>query len=367
MDIANSAEPKEEASVREQAAQWLSALPSSTLKQRRDFLAWLRKSPLHVREMLLTGAFDQVLDQIDPQRRIDLDKLRAQALLSNITTLDSGSLIANATRPSQSYRWSWAAAALVAVSLLTAVCFIFANRWSGAKGYETDVGEQRTIHLADGSLVYLDTHSKIRVGFSQDRRDLELLTGQAIFKVARDPNRPFRVRVGATSVQALSTQFDIYRRPNRRTTISVLEGAVQIDSNRPTSAGPFEVAKPSTAVSPNTPARVSAGETATVELNGQLTSRAPADVAQVTAWRDRRLIFRATPLQEIAQEFNRYNHLQLRVEGEDLKRMQFWGVFDADSPDSLIRSLADNAGSRASFHLDRRGNELIIQGRVTSP
>jgi len=47
-------------------------------------------------------------------------------------------------------------------------------------------------------------------------------------------------------------------------------------------------------------------------------------------------MFHATPLSEIAQEFNRYNRLQIRVEGRDAQQLQFWGVFDADKPTKPI-------------------------------
>jgi ferric-dicitrate binding protein FerR (iron transport regulator) len=41
----------------------------------------------------------------------------------------------------------------------------------------------------------------------------------------------------------------------------------------------------------------------------------------------------------VAAEFNRYNAVQIRVDGEDLRRRQITGVFDADDPRSFIQFL----------------------------
>ncbi len=78
--------------------------------------------------------------------------------------------------------------------------------------YATGIGEQRSIVLADGSTVDLNSRSKIRIRFSSERRGVELIEGQALFKVAKDHARPFVVDSDGTRVRAVGTQFDVYRK-----------------------------------------------------------------------------------------------------------------------------------------------------------
>ncbi|MGH8187884.1 MAG: FecR domain-containing protein, partial [Steroidobacteraceae bacterium] len=57
------------------------------------------------------------------------------------------------------------------------------------------------------------------------------------------------------------------------------------------------------------------------------------------SWRSGRLIFDGTPLSEVVAEFNRYNDVQLELEGERLSDERISGVFDADQPQALARFL----------------------------
>jgi transmembrane sensor len=154
-------------------------------------------------------------------------------------------------------------------------------------------------------------------------------------------------------VQAIGTQFDVYRRADR-TNVAVIEGLVQVipRSSRDLSAAALAELPELT--------RIAAGEGVSVIADGQITPPAPIDVAEVSAWQQRRLVFRRQTLEEIAEAFNRYNRaLQIRVEGETLRAKRFSGVFDADDPESLLTYLATD--SRLAF--DREGDELVIRLR----
>ena len=91
------------------------------------------------------------------------------------------------------------------------------------------MGEQRSIQFEDGSTVDLNSRSKIRVKYSKQERDVELIEGQALFHVAHDTSRPFIVAVGATRVRAVGTQFDVYKKSNG-TVVTVVEGRVAVYS-----------------------------------------------------------------------------------------------------------------------------------------
>src|SRR5207253_99611 len=111
-------------------------------------------------------------------------------------------------------------------------------------------------------------------------------------------------------------QFNIYRR-NSDTRVSVVEGAVQISASGLTAL-----------VHPAAPSRLEAGQQAEVK-SGSTHQLARADIAQAVAWRARRLVFRGESLDEVAAEFNRYNALQIRLEG-GARRKRLTAVFDAN-------------------------------------
>src|SRR6266481_4318868 len=73
-----SAHREEELLVAERAADWLRRLDTADASERAAFVAWLKESPRHVREILLATTWDKVLDKLDSQRRVNLDALIAQ-------------------------------------------------------------------------------------------------------------------------------------------------------------------------------------------------------------------------------------------------------------------------------------------------
>jgi len=82
--------------------------------------------------------------------------------------------------------------------------------------------------------------------------------------------------------------------------------------------------------------RLGAGEQARVSHDGEIVKRDLPDLKQIVAWRDRTLVFRGDSLEDVATQFNRYNELQVRLEGDLVRSKRLTGVFDADDPRSLI-------------------------------
>jgi transmembrane sensor len=350
MESITNSDRKEELLVAERAAEWLSRLKTAGPQERAAFVRWLKESRLHVREVLLATTWDTLLVHVDPRCAIDIqDLINASA---NVVPVRPGANSAAPAKPTATApkrrRWPW----IVSFSATAAtVLLIVAMHVLNPHQFNTAVGEQRAFELADGSIIHLNTQSQVRVDFSPTARDVYLGEGQVIFKVKHDAKRPFRVHVGDNVIQAIGTQFDVYRQAGR-TDVAVIEGSVQIIANSP---GDFDASKLQ-ALSERT--RITAGELVSIVAGGEITPPAPINVVEVNAWQQRRLIFRRHTLEEIASEFNRYNRrLQLRVEGAELKATRFSGVFDADDPESLLKYLA----SDGRFAFDRQDDELVIR------
>jgi transmembrane sensor len=223
--------------------------------------------------------------------------------------------------------------------------------------YATDIGEHRSVTLADGSTVDLNARSEIRIQFSKRERAVELLQGQALFEVARDANRPFIVKLGEALVRAVGTQFDVNRGQNG-TTVTVIEGRVAVLNEvaaLPTALG-FAAPHPEAAVSAAT--YVSAGEQVTV-TTAQVSKPHHTDVTAVTAWTQHRLIFDGTRLSDVVEQFNRYNTRRLVIEAPELADFHVSGVYASTDPASLIRFLREQPGvqvieSDDAVHISRR-------------
>jgi transmembrane sensor len=369
---------------------------------REQFDEWLRRSPEHIRAYMEIAKTYVELPAMKLGGSLNVDALIAYAHAGeNVVPFDNTDTVrphapqtmAAETRHAEQLsrragkpprRRFLAAAASVLVLTLAGAAWWKAERYPL---YATDIGERRSITLADGSTVDLNARSKIRIEFLRDERHVELLEGQALFQVAKDKTRPFIVRSGDASIRAVGTQFDVYRKVNG-TTVTVLEGRVAVYSTAQVaaSAPPPASAPPANAGSPHASARsaaeplaasrpasgsapslpdeppglapndpsgsaaifLSAGEQVTVTPAQVLPTPARADIAATTAWTQRRLIFDGSKLSDVVQEFNRYNRRQLVIEDVQLTDFHVSGVYSSTDPASLIRFLREQPGVKVT-------------------
>jgi transmembrane sensor len=326
--------------VAEHASAWLEMLAEGAgPRERAAFAAWLTESPVHVREFLNMAALDRLLDGIDPERRMAVEGDRARPRIVPLAPQPARprSPVTRRGRP--------ALAAVFALLALGLGALVWWGTGSGPQDYATGVGDQSTVRLPDGSLVHLNTASRLEVRYSPEVRELHLLDGEALFTVERDSSRPFRVRTGETEIQALGTQFNVYRSAGG-TRVSVIEGRIEL--------------KPDIARA-ETPGRIlDAGDEARLSTGSAVVKVTRADLARVTAWRQRRLVFRSDTLEDIAAQFNRYNTTpRIRIDGEHIAQRRFTGVLDADKPLSLMRIV----GQEEDLMFEQTGRMLVVRER----
>jgi len=346
----------------DQAIEWIERLQVSD-GDSEAFFDWLTDSPRHVEVFIQTMTLEHRLAAIAPEQWAAWDAAagangNAQDALTNVVPLSPQVRTAAKPAPKRG-RWPIAVAASAVMIAVGGGYFLHMSR--GWQDFTTAIGEQRAIRLADGSIIDLNTDSHVRVHLSAGTRDIQLLAGEALFKVQHDAVRPFRVHTGDTVIQAVGTQFDVYRQPHH-TTVSVLEGRVRV-SSEPTSGngrGSALGAETRSARSSVASTALSAGEQADVGRDGQIKRRASLNVVHVTAWQQRRLIFDEERLANIISEFNRYNRRHFRVEGLEAEARRFSGIFDADDPESLAQLLARDNGLIVQ-HAD---DEILIRART---
>jgi len=240
------------------------------------------------------------------------------------------------------------AGALVAVACVIAyVAFGLRPSRPAGKVTETGVGETRVLALDDGSRVVLDTSSRLRVAFTAAARDVELVSGQAHFEVAKETRRPFRVRTRSAEVVAVGTMFDVAALPTR-TTVTLIEGRVNVR----TIAGTAKVQPTVEALTP--------GEQLGIAGDGELLGKTVVKVENVTAWQRGTIVLDDMALPEALNALNRYSRTRIVILGNALQTKRVSGVFrigDVETEVSVLQryfDLEETARSRSEIVLERR-------------
>lgn len=391
--------------IADEAAEWFVEFSTGEpdAETRRAFDTWLRKSPEHLRAYLELFSIWDDASLLDAKRSADDAALveLARAVDTNVVPMPSASSarasalnLADASQEQHvgASKASWSAHdrrfarsgwAALAASVIMATVASGAWHYLQRGVYATGIAEQRTISLPDGSHIELNARSKIRLRYEEDERRIELLEGQALFDVAKDHKRPFIVASGATEVRAVGTLFDVYRKRSG-TTVTVVEGRVAVHSKQaepPTheveravldragdaSTGhtAAEQASDQNRWQPGSAPRTSAAHDVDILLGAgeqlvvtqtTIDKQESPDIAAATAWRQRQLIFSATPLTEVAEEFNRYNSRQLVVLSPSLASFNVSAVFSATDQASLLRFLR----AQPNIRLEESDREVRI-------
>lgn len=331
--------------LQEQATHWWVVLhgESASAADRREFGEWVARSPERIAAYLRTErlmralASDQVSWPASPAEELIREAKAAPAGVVPMRRLvggPPGRLLAK-TRSKVAI-----AAALV---LAVAVGWLVARE---PQRYSTALGEQRSVLLDDGSLVTLNTSSRIELVMDKHKRTVRLLAGEALFQVAHDSSRPFDVIAGDTTVRAVGTQFNVDRRAVS-TTVTVVEGKVAV------SAGSAAPSAPSMLLG--------AAERTVITATAVSSPERVANLAAATAWTQRRLVFERRPLGEVAEEFNRYNRQLIHIDDAGLRDEQVTGVFEANDPESFVTFLSSIPGVTL-----QRSEDRISVARVAS-
>ncbi len=271
------------------------------------FDSWLRHNPEHAERL---GELDSLWDGLGA---IDLPLPSPEVAAGRVHRLYAPISSVRADRP-QRRRLAWAIAASIAVLILGSLVGLFAPDI-----HRTGRGEYRQVALEDGSLVYLNAMSELRVAYSKEARSLVLEKGEALFDVVHDPARPFLVEAGSSVVQALGTRFNVNARTDT-VMITVLEGTVQISQKKSGEAkGALET---SSAVARQ-------GDQVSLTELGILTKVASINLEEVTAWRRGQIVLSGETLYEAVEKYSRHSDHEIVIADDLVGEVTIHGVFNA--------------------------------------
>lgn len=365
--------------ILEEASAWFIDFNENQVDRagREAFNAWLRRSPECVRAFLQVAAFWEDAGAFKKWSKVDTESLIARALAErnvfhlrslsrdrsiarNVKTVvrpHTGTVSAAENGTAQSNPVTVkgrgrAAGWLVAATVLLMVGASVGTWYAGyvAPTYVTGIGEQRSVTLEDGSVVELNVRSRLRVRFTEKQRLVELLEGQALFSVTKDPERPFVVTTVETHVRAVGTQFDVYRKRGG-TVVTVVHGRVAVGPVQANVRGgaPGQRSWGSKGADGRTLGQklpevlVAAGEQVTVTPS-VVPPPSPVDTGVATAWTEKKLVFDSAPLSEVVEEFNRYNRRQLVIRDPQLLDFHVSGVFPSTDSSRMLAFLRQRFG-----------------------
>jgi len=238
-----------------------------------------------------------------------------------------------------------AASILLPVGLLLAILLSSGSGdfWNPhVKVLTTEVGENRTVPLEDGSQIMLGGNSRAEVALSKRVRTVNLQRGEAFFIVARDPVRPFKVRAGDTTVTAVGTEFNV-RRESDRVIVAVTDGRVVVEPVSPiVPLALLREFKPKLR-----PVHVAAGEGTFAGEAGIEDASKLEDPSATTAWQTGRLAFRLQPLKYVLEDVNRYAAKPITVDDQSIGALIITGTVARDDIPHWIDSLEHAFGLRA--------------------
>ncbi|CAH0990840.1 hypothetical protein SIN8267_00940 [Sinobacterium norvegicum] len=304
-----------------QAEQWLARFQSDNISEQdvQGFALWLSESSAH------GVAFEQTSEM---WRSLGLLVKQLPSVNAASPAVNNANVVAFKPR-SKTWVYATAASLFAAVGLVA----LQLNPAPEATLYSTGVGEHKTVDLADGSQLQLNTNSRAEVLLSDSKRSVKLLQGEGYFVVAKDKSRPFIVTSCNTEAEALGTEFNVNCSAGVGQ-VSVTEGVVEVRRQLQNSD------------------RVSRQQ---VVVDQQVSADALTGVSQPQAiealrlsWRSGELSFDNTPFEQAIRELNRYSDHDIIIGDQALKQRRVSGLFNTADPQLVVAAL------ERSFNLEVR-------------
>ncbi|MBL4601160.1 MAG: FecR domain-containing protein [Emcibacteraceae bacterium] len=217
-----------------------------------------------------------------------------------------------------------AIAACLVLVLFTSLFFQNNNPVLG--NFSTTSGQIKDVVLADGSVISLAANSKITTSYSSDKREINLLSGQAYFDITKNTERPMTVTIADTVVHVTGTEFNINKNP-QEIRISVTEGTVIIGDKSPQKpTGSF--------------VKLSMNDQLVTDLNGHILKKTNFDINEVISWRTGRLVYIDEKLINVIAEVNRYREIPIKIMNAELNDIKISASFNAYKSNQMLEGLA---------------------------
>ena len=346
-----------EQSIRDRAGAWISRLDRGIgATERSELIQWLEQSPRH---RAVFFEMSELWDRMEILTEIsELFPLEAQQWR---------------TAPPRRHRVVWSAAGALVLLLVAVPCGFWLYR-SGLSSsaptavtitpptidaqYRTEIGQQQVVGLPDRSTVELNTDTRVAAHFTASQRTVELLQGEAHFKVAKDSTRVFVVRVGDHQFRAVGTAFNLRMTAGHGVDLTVIEGRVDVLVAPAKDPGMLPGATDSKSVA--TEIQVDAGKELDIDSAAPtVQSLPPTKLGAAVAWTHGMIVFDGEPLERAIREVGRYSTLQFVIADERTGQIPVAGYFRIGDIEGLVAALQANFGIVAS----RKDDSIVLRAQ----
>ncbi len=355
-----------------EACAWIAQLETGDLTPADvdAFREWMHRSPRHTaeaRRLARLSAELNVLSGLEPALREAAEHYRP------VTRGSGGSRFSALFTPSRLGTFAVTATLLI-VTMVVLLRDQFLPQFPTE--LETPIGGYLEQTLADGSVVKLNTDSRIDIAYNDKQRHIFLRRGEVFFQVAHNPQRPFVVHANGKIIRAVGTAFavrlDRTWEEGADFEVTVTEGRVELRAQPPTAAqetpdhstpnkAPSEAAAGGGEQPPNTRAQKEPPPVPTILDAGQhlvLSAREPEpkintvteeEIHRSLSWREGLFDFSETPLDQVVREFDRHTRLNIEIADPTLRERKFSGIFPTGNIDSLLETLETAYGIEVTY------------------
>lgn len=191
--------------------------------------------------------------------------------------------------------------------------------------YRTGTGEQREIAATDGVSVQMNTRTSMSVGAGADTAAVELISGEASFRMQPNQTRPFSVLAAGGRTTARGARFDV-RVSGSTVCVTCLADDVEVEHRART-------------------VRLTSRQQVVYDDRG-LGTVVVIDPVIVSAWQQGLIICNMKPLADVIEELNRYRPGRIVLLNAELGRNPVNGRFRIDQPDEALAQIERAFGVR---------------------
>jgi len=206
-------------------------------------------------------------------------------------------------------------------------------------------GQMSQLVLSDGTQVWLNSGTTLRYPdkFGEKSRAVNI-TGEAFFKVAKMPDKPFTINSTGLRIPVLGTSFNSSAyQEDSYTSVTLVEGKVAIQDSKGTAI-----------------AQLRPGQMATKEKSSENLKIKEVKTASYAAWTEGKIYFDDERLDQIACKLERWFNVEISFEDPNLKSKRFTGTILKNKPvDQIMQALELLSPIQFKHQINATGKDKI--------
>jgi transmembrane sensor len=206
-------------------------------------------------------------------------------------------------------------------------------------------GQMSQLVLSDGTQVWLNSGTTLRYPdkFGEKSRAVTI-TGEAFFKVAKMPAKPFTINSADLSIQVLGTSFNFSAyQEDSYSSVTLVEGKVAIQDSKGIAL-----------------AQLRPGQMATKDKSGDQLNIKEVKTDSYAAWTEGKIVFDDERLDQIALKLERWFNVEISFADPNLKSRRFTGTILKNKPvDQIMQALELLSPIQFKHQINANGKDKI--------